>query len=359
MVKKTILSLVKKSSFKSVDDLISFYQSVKYPKKYFYRPIGIEVEITNICNLRCKGCNLIIDEQDKPKDVLDDEEFIEILKDCKKMGMFGYSLTGGEPFLKYQTILKLIRSNHGLDLYKLNTNASFFKSIDQVKQFLLEMKRNGFGVQNKYIKPVLVISLGHQNLAGVPIQNAVNITSQLYNFFDPNLVLCSINITDANMLLAQKIFSDFKKLYKADTRKDFDEKIFQVITTGWNNLGTVEKKEVLDLLEELIEGLKEYHNTYVGLKGASLRREYFDDVKKFQAAIMNADQREKIMHDAFLDKLNRLSRKMKEIGLDNSWRSNEEIWGITPDGKRNKPKFWMFKLFKESDWITKESGDDK
>lgn len=140
---------------------------------------------------------------------------------------------------------------------------------------------------------------------------------------------------------------------------DIFKKIFQVITTGWNNLGTVEKKEVLDLLEELIEGLKEYHNTYVGLKGASLRREYFDDVKKFQAAIMNADQREKIMHDAFLDKLNRLSRKMKEIGLDNSWRSNEEIWGITPDGKRNKPKFWMFKLFKESDWITKESGDDK
>ncbi len=125
------------------------------------------------------------------------------------------------------------------------------------------------------------------------------------------------------------------------------KKIFNSIITGWNYLNKTDKKEVLDLLEELIEGLKEYHDTYVGLKGASLRREYFDDVEKFQAAVKNADQREKIMHDAFLDKLNILSRKMKEKGLDNSWRSDEEIWSIAPDGKRNKPKLWMFKLFKE------------
>ena len=135
--------------------------------------------------------------------------------------------------------------------------------------------------------------------------------------------------------------------------------IFESIVSGWNKLNKAERKQVLDLVEELIEGLRDYHSTYVNLKSTSVKRSQFDDIQKYQAAVKYADQNEKIMHDAFLDKLNRLSRKMKEMELDNSWRSDEEIWGITPDGKRNKPKFWMFKLFKESDWITKESGDDK
>ena len=125
------------------------------------------------------------------------------------------------------------------------------------------------------------------------------------------------------------------------------KKIFDSVIKGWNYLDKKQRKEVLDLIEGLIEKLKEYHDSYKNLKRASLRRAYFDDIQKYQDAVSNADTREKILHDSFIDSINILSRKMKALGLENSWRSDDEIYGLTPEATRVKPKLWMFKLFKE------------
>ncbi len=186
------------------------------------------MEITNKCNLRCFGCPILNDEKDKPKDLLAVSETISILKSCHDAGMFAYSITGGEPFLKFDSVLKVVDADHGLDLFKLNTNCSFFKTISLSKNYLNKLKQKGLGERNKYIKPVLVISLGQQNVAGVPIQNAVNLASQIYNVFDPKRLLCSINITDANEILAKKIYQDFKRLYYKTTNCSFDERHFEV-----------------------------------------------------------------------------------------------------------------------------------
>lgn len=125
------------------------------------------------------------------------------------------------------------------------------------------------------------------------------------------------------------------------------KKIFDSVIKGWNYLDKKQRKELLDLIEELVEKLKEYHDSYAGLKGAALRKKYFDDIEKYREAVLNADKREKILHDSFVDFINILSRKMKIMGLDNSWRKDDEIYGLTPEAARNKPKLWMFKIFRE------------
>lgn len=263
MKKKTILSLKTNNSFATVDDLIYSFQQ-RYPKKYFYKPIGIEVEVTNVCNLKCRGCSLIIDEIDKPKDILKDEEFITVLKECKKLGMFGYSLTGGETFLQFDRVKKILSADHGLDIYKINTNGSFFKTPSMTTNYLLQLKEAGFGTKNKYIKPVLVVSLGHQNLAGVPLQNAVNVVALFYIIFNREDVVFSFNITEKNQLLAQKIFADFKKLYFKITQQEFDESIFEVRFFSLNNIPTLKRLNVfLGPKVPIAELLEDYKKNYL------------------------------------------------------------------------------------------------
>ena len=260
---KTIVSLLNNSGFHSVNDLIRYFQN-KQPKKYFYRPIGIEVEITNRCNLKCLGCNIMMDELNKPNDLLSAQEFNNILTECNKLGMFGYSITGGEPFLKFNTILEIIKFNHGLDLYKLNTNGSFFRSIKITQQYLSELKSVGLGKRNKYIKPVIVISLGQQNFAGVPIQNTVNLTSQIYNFFSGDEISCCLNLTDANPLLVKKIYADFLKSYYKITGKKFSENRFEVRFFSLNTVETLRRLSLISGPERpMIERIRDFKTEYL------------------------------------------------------------------------------------------------
>lgn len=245
MQRERILTLLEASSIKTVTSLIDHFQNLRYQKDYFYKPIGIELEITNLCNLKCQGCPIINDELTKPQDILTDEEFIQVLKKCKQLGIFAYSITGGEPFLKFNLIKKILKANVGLDLYKLNTNGSFFRTINITKNYLNELQLSGFGESNRYIKSVLVISLGQQNLAGVPIRNAVHLISQVYNFFLPERVQCCLNITEKNQLLAKKIYQDFKKLYHQSTGKNFDEHLFKVRFFSLNSLPTLKRLGLL------------------------------------------------------------------------------------------------------------------
>lgn len=261
MNKKNALQLVENSSFKSVTQLIDYFQK-KQSSKHIYKPVGIELEITNQCNLRCRGCPIIVDEE-KTTDTLINKDFINLLIEAKKSDFIAYSITGGEPFLKFQLIKTIIKSGHGLDLYKLNTNCSFFKTPDLTKKYLEQLKESGFGEINKYIKPVMVISLGHQNLAGVPIQNAVNLTSTIYEVFDSKKVGCVLNITDMNPFLTKKIYSDFKTLYSKHTGEQFNEQLFKVRFFPINNAVTLKRlgilgKEKVSILKRINEFKTEY-----------------------------------------------------------------------------------------------------
>ncbi|MDP3954249.1 MAG: hypothetical protein Q8Q06_02430 [bacterium] len=127
--------------------------------------------------------------------------------------------------------------------------------------------------------------------------------------------------------------------------------IFDSLASGRNSLNEKQQTDTLDLIEDLISKIRDYHDSYVNLKktASKERRMYFgEDVQKYQETVKNADRREKILHDAFVDSINILSRHMKKVGLDNSWRGDSKIYGGNPASNRLKAKLWMFEIFGES-----------
>lgn len=117
----------------------------------------------------------------------------------------------------------------------------------------------------------------------------------------------------------------------------------------WSTLNPSQKKEIIAHTVKLTSALRDYHDSYVNLKGtADERRELrFDDTEKYQETVKRADQQERILHNAFLDSLNILSRRMKEFGLDNSWRGMSIIYDTDNETMRDKVKLWMFRIFNE------------
>lgn len=148
-------------------------------------------------------------------------------------------------------------------------------------------------------------------------------------------------------VLGFSIAPEKQKLVDGD---EIFDKIFKAIGDGWSKLNSAEKEKIKDGLEELIEKLQDYNRAYTVLKNTSGRRadpENYINIKDYQANVKAADEMEKRLHDSFIDAINMLSRQMKKMGLDNSWRGDEKIYGLTPQAMRDKTRNWMFKIFRE------------
>jgi hypothetical protein len=142
----------------------------------------------------------------------------------------------------------------------------------------------------------------------------------------------------------RSVFEAHKELIGSDP---VFKEIAQSIEEGWDKLTPNQRKQVIEWVEDIITKLTEYYDAYKNLKSAAKRRFYFEDYQRLRESISRADERERILHNAFLDSLNILSRNMRRMGLNNSWRQNDEIFGLTEEAKREKPKLWMLKLFGE------------
>lgn len=137
------------------------------------------------------------------------------------------------------------------------------------------------------------------------------------------------------------------------------KKIISAIDDGWDGLNESQKEDLLTQFKNLINALHDYHSGYINLKSASnqARSFIFDDIKRFQESVENADKREKILHDLFLDAINILSRKMKALGLDNKWRGDSTIHDVSYRPMRDKVRNWMFKIFNEEEWARKKQSE--
>ncbi len=145
----------------------------------------------------------------------------------------------------------------------------------------------------------------------------------------------------------ESLFAQYVDLLNKDSVL---KEIVGAIKEGWPSLAESKKKGVIDTFRELMRALHEYHDSYIGLKFAAAperRMVHGEDVEKYKSGIKTADERERILHNAFIDAVNILSRNMKEFGLDNTWRSDERIYGLNPEATREKLKHWMFNIFEE------------
>lgn len=273
----SIISVLPSSPYADVKEFIVDRQSV-YPSHWFYKPIGMEVEITNKCNLKCAGCGQR-DETIRPEDILNNSEYIDLINQAKEAGITACSITGGETLLFLERVKQIIFQVQGLDIFKVNTNGFRFVNDEITLKVLEELKKSGFGVKNTCIKPVLVISVGQQNENGMPLTNAVNLVSNFYNVFDYDQAICSVNITDKNIQRSMFWMKEFKKLYKSKTNTSLMEKQVPIRIFMLNNIPTLQR---LGLVNKKIVPIKDlllsYKNTYKSWKCLNLPPADVDDL---------------------------------------------------------------------------------
>lgn len=100
------------------------------------------------------------------------------------------------------------------------------------------------------------------------------------------------------------------------------QKITNTIEASWENLNDDDRQKILKAYRDLLEAITNYADSYRTLKGVSRFRPSatagIESVKRYQGEVSDADRRERELHESFLDSVNILSRRMKELGLDNS-----------------------------------------
>ncbi len=142
--------------------------------------------------------------------------------------------------------------------------------------------------------------------------------------------------------------------YKNELADPLLSQIRTSIENSWD-VSSPAHNEVSTRLEEFLRALRNYYDSYNGLKAAARKeRMLYVDQEKYIKSIENADKREKILHDNFISAANILSRTMKKADMDNKWRGDDMIYnhGGENDSNdqvaRDKLREWMFRIYHET-----------
>ena len=131
-------------------------------------------------------------------------------------------------------------------------------------------------------------------------------------------------------------------------------KIVSSIEKGWDEADDGSKENILEAFSSLIKAIKDYNESYRTLKGITTyklsQEASAESIRRHHDYTTEVDRRERELHEAFLDSVNILSRRMKELGFDNSWRADDMIYPNPDDhqANRTKVKKWMFRVFADN-----------
>ena len=99
---------------------IKKWQEERMNKNNIIKPIQFTFEITNRCNCNCKDCGMSANSTKVGKTKLREEELYKLVDDLYKQGVIGVAITGGEPFLEFENIYKMLKySENKLDIIKI------------------------------------------------------------------------------------------------------------------------------------------------------------------------------------------------------------------------------------------------
>jgi len=251
------IKILTSENFKSLPQLSSHFQA-KQNKRWFFKPVMLEMELTFNCNLRCKGC-AIIEDINKGGHGLETELAIDILKQAAKIGLYSYSITGGEPFTRFEDILKIIKNSPEIDCYKIQTNGTVFKNKKVAVKFLSKLKENGFGSQNKFITSSLRCSVGMQDgEQGVDFERVHYLGDAFFEVFDKEKANLAFILTHPIQQNPVEARESFIQRYEEKSEKPFDPEGMHVRTIFLHSAPGLKKEhEVIPKLP-LRQFLEEY-----------------------------------------------------------------------------------------------------
>lgn len=198
---------------KSFVDKIKVFQE-KINKDYFFKPLTLEFEITNCCNLNCKHCGMNANQKGLIRKTFNDDQIQGLIDSLYENGIPSISITGGEPFLCFNKMLNLFKySQNKVDICKITTNGFWG---EKAQEYFSQMETAGL-FNNKLFVPCLMLSIGEQN---VPLKNIANIIHYATtNYTIDNLTVCISSLHEVgkksklNKLLEcyEKEFGEFPK----------------------------------------------------------------------------------------------------------------------------------------------------
>lgn len=206
-----------KHAFKSASffNTVRQLQEDRMPFDWVYRPLKIEIEITNGCNENCPHCGMSAQPISRST-LLRRDVLLSIPSQLKALGIPGISITGGEPFTSMETLLELLSEcRKKVDVVKITTNGYWANSLDAAIEKLTLLAEHGF-TESRLFRPVLMLSIGEQR---VPLERVVYVIIAAQTLFgNEALALC---ISSLSLRLGNERISDLECCYKEITGKSF------------------------------------------------------------------------------------------------------------------------------------------
>ncbi len=134
-------------------------------------PLNLTFSVTNICQSRCRTCNIWSLYENNPEKRNDELTLAEIEKIFRSMGhIFVFNISGGEPFLRpdITDIIKLACRYLSPGIIHIPTNAIAIERIDKKINEILNFLKTNFPAIHLTVKPSLDhIGDKHDEIRGV------------------------------------------------------------------------------------------------------------------------------------------------------------------------------------------------
>ena len=131
---------------------IEKWQNERTKEKYDIRPIQFTFEITNRCNCNCKDCGMSANSITEGKKKLTENDIYKLVDDLYENGVPAFAITGGEPFLEFDNMCKMIKYSDGkVDVNKI---ASYFSGGGHVRAAGCTMQGSIYDVMNNLLEQI-------------------------------------------------------------------------------------------------------------------------------------------------------------------------------------------------------------
>lgn len=116
--------------------------STSLVNKSAFNPISVTFNITDNCNSKCITCN---QWKNKSKNELSTKEIIDILRQLRKIGVYGVGFVGGEPLLR-DDLPNIISSAKDMGFYRISLTTNSILLTEEKSKILLDCGVNDIGV---------------------------------------------------------------------------------------------------------------------------------------------------------------------------------------------------------------------
>lgn len=234
----------KKDSF--FEDILK-YQNTTILKDYDIKPIQFTFEITNRCNCNCPNCGMSANNSNLERITLTEKKLFKLVDDLKTNGIISYAITGGEPFLEFDNICKMIKHANGkVDIIKLISNGFWGKD----PKYYFDKLINAGLFDNEFITPSIYISIGEQSVKLEYICNLIKYVTDNFTVNELNFGIINTRHIDEDYSKLEQLFDlyvdiygDFpnQKIYLTDSiyvnsNKFAKKKIETISNTVYNNI---------------------------------------------------------------------------------------------------------------------------